>query len=94
MVINVEKLRKIGVAVRIFQDNGDGIAKEVKHLTGAFIEIHHENGERHLPKELTDALREMVHTKVYADAILENLSVRVHAVQIMEAIEASNNEED
>jgi hypothetical protein len=84
VVINVEKLKKAGVSVRIFERNGKKVDTEVKHLQDVFIEVFFESG-RMLSEQVTSEIRGMLPDE-YGEAVLEGLHDRIHSIQIMEAI--------
>lgn len=92
MVINVEKLKKAGVTVRIFERNGkSGTGTEVKHLQDPFIEVFFEGGGK-LAEGIEEGIKMMVESKVYATALIENIAIRIHQIQIMEAIARTEDE--
>jgi hypothetical protein len=91
VVINVEKLSKVGVTVRIFENNGKGVNTEVKHLHNAFIEVFFEKGGK-LAEGIEEGVKMMVESKVYATALIENIAMRIHQIQIMEAIARTEDE--
>lgn len=85
MVLNVKKLQAAGVSVRIFERNGKGMTTQLDNLRDPFIEVFFEHG-RALPPEVVEVIRDMVPTE-YGDPVIDGLHNRIHAIQIMEAIE-------
>ena len=91
MVINIDKLKEAGVAVRIFERNGKGTHSELSVAKGTFIEVFFEAGAP-LAQGIKDGVKQMVQSKVYATALTDNIAQRIHEIQIMEAIASTEDE--
>jgi len=90
MVINVDKLKERGIAVRIFEDLGDGSKRERK-LVSPVVEVFAEHGEG-LKQGTLDDVRSRLTTPEYQEVVVEGLIKRVHTMQVLEAIEATSKE--
>ena len=86
MQINVKKLKERGVTVRCFDEFGN----LVKGNGPASVEIFPENGKP-LPVEVVSAVRALLGTPEYANVAVESLARKVQTLQVLEAIESTED---
>jgi len=86
MQINIKKLKEKGITVRLVDEFGSVLTK----TQIATVEVFPENGKP-FPKEIGDAIHQMLHTTEYADATTEGLIRRVQTLQVLEAIESTED---
>jgi len=89
MVIDIEKLKKIGVTVRVFErpnSKGDykGEAKEVTDIRNGFVEVFIENGQG--CEAIEDVVKTLVDNRAFQQGLIEDIYNRIQTVQIVEAI--------
>jgi len=93
MVINVEKLKKAGMTVRIFEQYDNDDQRPVKNLTGVnvLIEIYPSTGEG-LKEGTLEDVRSRLNTPEYQDVTVDGLIRRVQTFQVLETIEATSKD--
>jgi hypothetical protein len=88
MEINVKKLAGHGFKVEAFDDDGHTL-RALSHVT-----ISRLPGCGGIPAGLLNDIRNMLMSREYGDLAVETLIRRVHSLQILESIEASDRVEE
>jgi hypothetical protein len=85
MIINVDKLRAVGVSITAKRNGKFADVKSVDALNGLVLEIYFEHGK--FPQELHDAIYKLLPgQKIEADIIAEGTFRKVSDFQLLQAI--------
>jgi hypothetical protein len=86
MLIDVDKLRAIGVTVHILDEMGE----EKKYVKGYKVQVFHAQGQ--FPQAIADAIHDRLSSEAFASGLISETVQKLEMLQLLESISTTSQD--